>query len=543
MVAVNTSRLNIEILGDEGTVCDVTREDVQVGANMDGTEEVRASRLSIEVLGEDPKQAGVTREDVQVAGEFDGTDEVQTSRLSIEVLAEEVAQAGVTREDVMIAGQFDATGAEIQCSRVSIEVLARQGSAGPVDPLALPDDAHVFLHNWATQAKMTSSFRTSVVHSPDSGADSRRGLTLKPFRTLDLEWMICAHIDLARLERIEVALRRLTDQRFPVPIYMDQRELDAAYDAADSTIVVDTTKARFFLGQRVAIVQVDKDFVPVSFSFHIIEGKSNNSLTFEDPLGVDVAAGSLVFPMMDCEVILEVEANYQTARVPVVKITMAEAPGASQLPPLRSDNPTGAEIYNGRPIWYEEPDWVQGITKGRSRYGDRSDAGRADFVNAEGDRSRQVHKYVLTGKRDEMWNVLEFFETRRGRLRSFWHIDQDQYFETVDIDPTGTFISVAEIGDLADFQEEFEHVGIIMNDGMVYVREAVTIDQVLTVFRITMDDPIDINLDPADVARIARARLSRFESDAFTETWQHTNYMNCGVEIIEVLNEEDFPTT
>jgi hypothetical protein len=219
-----------------------------------------------------------------------------------------------------------------------------------------------------------------------------------------------------------------------------------------------------------------------------------------------------------------------------------EAPGASQLPPLKSDTPAGATNFEGRPIWFEEPDWTDGIVKGRSRQGTRSSGGRADNVSVFGPRSRQTHAYNLTGKRENTWPVLEFFETRRGTLRSFWHIDHDQYITPLQIEASGNFVNVQVIGDLADMTEEFNYLGLVMNDGTTYVRRVSTVQEVLTVFRLTLTTPLPAGLDAADVRRIARARLTRFKDDSFSESWISTGHMSCRADLIEVLNETDVST-
>lgn len=549
MVEVRISRESLEVLADEGLVGGVTRLDTQVAALSDvATGEVLVSRVVIEVLRDEAPTAGVTRLDTQVAALSDAaTGEAQVSRVVIEVLAGPLVEAGVTRLDSQVAALSNANTGEVQVSRISGEALARQGSAGPVAPLALNQDAHIFLHNWVTKAQMKTSFRNSLAKSPDTGAESRRGLSIKPTRSLTLQWQVCDTTTLQDLERIEVFLRRLTNERFQVPIYMDQQILDAAYLTSDDTILLDTSEARLFPGQRVAIVQVDACNQPTSFSFHIIDTMTNASLTFDSTLGVTVPVGSYVFPMMDCEVALDVTAEYVTAQVPRVRLTVIEAPGASQLPPLKSDLPTGAEVYGEvgdveRPIWFEEPDWSQGIKKGRKRQGKRDRGGRADFVSLEATRSVQTHDFTIHGDRSDMWKALEFFETRRGRLRTFWHIDQDQYMEVVDLDAGGTFVGVSVIGDLDDFSEEFDFVGIVMNDGQIFVRKVVTIQEILTVFRLTMDQAIALNLDVNNVNRVARARITRFVKDEFTERWDHTGHMEARISLIEALAEDTYPT-
>ena len=546
MVEVRASRLVAEVLADEGEVQAVNRVDAHILALGDNASEVQVSRVVAEVLAAEPAISATSRVDAHILALGDNPSEVLVSRIVAEVLASPDASSATSRVDTHILALGD-NPAEVQVSRIVAECLARQGSAGPVTPLALADDAWIFLHNWATKARMSTSFRTDVVTSPDSGAESRRGLNVKPFRTLDLEWTICDSEttsgvgSLEELERLEVFLRRMTDQRFQVPIYMDQQELAASYVAADDTIFITTDEGRFFPGARVAIVQLDACNQPVSFSFHIIDDMENDRLTFDTTLGVDIAAGSYVFPIMDCEVSLEVEALYETARVPSVKMTVSEAPGASQLPPLKSDTPSGAETYLDRPIWFEEPDWTRGISKGRSRHGSRNSEGRADFVSVEGDRSRQTHRFQINGTRSDMWQALEFFETRRGRLRSFWHVDQDQYFELVGIDAAGADVSISANNlDLADTVEEFDYLGLVMSDGKVYVRDVTNLLSILTVFQISLGDNLPAGLQVADVHRVARARLTRFAKDEFVETWEHTGYMSAGINIIEVLNEQDF---
>jgi len=546
MVEVRASRVVAEVLGDEGTVQAVNRVDAHVLALGDSTAQVNVSRVVAEVLATEPLIPATSRVDASVLALGDAPAQVNVSRIVAEVLAGPDAASATSRVDASVLALGDGP-AQVNVTRIVAECLARQGSAGPVTPLALADDAHIFLHNWATKARMTTSFRTDVTASPDSGAESRRGLNVKPFRTMDLEWTICDSQtvtgvnSLEDLERLEVFLRRMTDQRFQVPIYMDQQELAQGHLAAEDTILVKTDEGRFFPGARVAIVQLDFCHQPVSFTFHTIADMTNAQLTFDATLGVDVAAGSYVFPIMDCEVALEVSALYETARVPSVKLTVSEAPGASQLPPLKSDVPSGAEVFEDRPIWFEEPDWTRGITKGRSRQGTRSSEGRADFVSVEGDRSRQTHRFEINGTRETMWQALEFFETRRGRLRSFWHVDQDQYFDLVAIDAGGASVGISENTlDLADTQEEFDYIGLVMADGTVYVREVSSILAILTVYNVSLVTNLPAGLLIGDVHRVARARLTRFAKDEFVEEWEHTGYMRAGINLIEVLNETDY---
>jgi hypothetical protein len=226
--------------------------------------------------------------------------------------------------------------------------------------------------------------------------------------------------------------------------------------------------------------------------------------------------------------------------------------GASQLPPVKSDTPSGGQTFEDVPIFDYDPDWIQGIEKGRIRDGQKFRQGRTNKITTNAARSREWHKLNLTGLRGacadtaraDVWRVVEFFDTRRGRLRSFWHIDQEQVWEIESIDAGGTFIGVNEFGDFDDFEAELEGewIGLVMKDGTMYVREAVTVQQVLTVYRITVSPDLPAGLDVNDVVRIARARRSRFDKDELEERWKHSGYMGTTVEIIETLEEKNVET-
>lgn len=555
MVAVRISRESIEVGAEAPATAGVTRLDAEVAvlAKEASTDRARVSRVSIEVLARNPPVASVTRLDAEVAvlAKEASTGRALVSRESIEVGARVIKRASVTRLDSEVAILAkEASTDDVRITRISWEALAHRSASGLIEPLDLADGIEVFLHNWVDEAVLSTRYMTDISVSPTSGAESRRGLMLKPERTMTLLWQIHANdnTQLNRLDRLLVMLRKLTDERIAVPLYMDQRELAAAYSLSDSTVFFNTSQGRWFTGARVVIVQLNWQGGYGSHSFHIVESMQDDRLDFVDPIGVNVVAGSLIIPMIDCEVILEAKAKYATARNVAIKLELMEVAGASQLPPVRSDNPSGTPTHDDVPIFDYDPDWVGGIEKGRVRDGQKYQQGITSNVYRAATRSKEWHKLDLTGlracsstPRDDIWRVVEFFDTRRGRLRSFWHIDQEQLWTVEGIDAGGGFVGISEFGDFADFEAELEGgwVGLVMADGTFYVREAVTVQQVLTVYRITVDPPLPPGLDASDVVRVARARRSRFDKDELEEHWKHTGFMSTNVEIIETLAENE----
>jgi len=558
VVAVRISRESIEVGAEAPATAGVTRLDAEVAilAKETGTGRAAVSRVSIEVLARNPPVASVTRLDAEVAvlAKETGTGRAAISRESIEVGARVIKRASVTRLDSEVAILAkEASTDDVRVTRLSWEALAHRSASGRIEPLALADGIEVFLHNWVDEAVLSTRYMTDVSVSPNSGAESRRGLMLKPERTLSLLWQIHANDStlLNRFDRLLVMLRKLTDERIAVPLYMDQRELAAAYSLSASTVFLNTSQGRWFTGARVVIVQLNYQGGYGSHSFHIIESMEDDRLNFEDPIGVNVAAGSLIIPMIDCEVILEAKGKYETARNIAVKLELMEVAGASQLPPVRSDTPAETPTHDDIPIFDYDPDWVGGIEKGRVRDGQKYGQGITSRVYRAATRSKEWHKLDMTGlrscssaPRDDIWRVVEFFDSRRGRLRTFWHIDQEQLWTVDGIDAGGAFVGIDQFGDFSDFEAELEGgwIGLVMSDGTFYVREAVTVQQVLTVYRITVNPALPAGLNAADVVRVARARRSRFDKDELEEHWKHTGYMATNVEIIETLEETDVET-
>ena len=552
MVAVRITRQSSEVGASAGSPAGATRVDVEaIGSATDPSgEKVRITRQSVEVGAVNPQPRSITRVDVEAAGSATAPSSgaVQITRQSVEVGSSISPRAGVLRADVEAVGSATAPSAgAVQVTRQSGEVVGRRGASGVVVPLALNDDAELFLHDWADQVTLRSAYLTDVSISPISASEARRSLKIKPERSMDVVWRQSStefdENDLSRLDRLYVFLRRLTGARYAVPLYPDQRVLSAAYLTTDSTIFLDTTRGRWFQGARIAIVRLNISGSYKGHSFHTILSKQDDRLTLSATLGVAVPAGSIVVPTIDCETALEVSWKAEQGCLAEVTLTVDEVPGASALPPTRTDVPRGAQTHRDVPILDVTPDWSSGVGAGRSRPGQEFRSGRARAVATFGDRSRATSDERFTNERPSYWKLVEFFDTRRGRGRTFWHVDHEYLWTVVALDPS--FISVSEFGDFADFQEELQNaqVGLEMSDGTFYVRDVLTVEHVSTVYKINVDPTLPSGLSPASVLRVARARRVRFVDDVMTEVWTHAGLAETEFKMIEALNEEDAETS
>jgi len=548
MVSARISRQSAEVVSTTEQKVGVHRLDAEVAgrAAEASAGSVLVSRQSVEVVGKFAATVNVSRLNAEVAGAATTASGgfVQISRQSAEVVVSNNASALVSRLNAEVAGLAAAASTgSVLVSRQSVEAVARRGSAGTVVPLALANDSEIFLHDWADQAILRSSYLTDISTSPSTAAESRRSLALKPERSLELVWRQTKEEfdenDFSRLDRLFVFLRRITDQRFQAPLVMDQRELNQAYLSTDDTIFFDTSRGRWFPGARIVIVQLDFCGRYESKSFHTIDDLEDDRLILSAQLGVDVKSGSVVIPVIDCEVSLEAEMRLLNGCLGEVSITVNEIAGTSQLPPTRSDIPAGMASFNGYPILDVDPDWSDGVKIGRSRSGIEFRSGRSRGVSIYGFRSAQTHELSFVNERPEYWNLVELFDTRRGRARSFYHIDHDHLLTPVSISTVN--VEVEEFGDLTDFKEEFEggFVGIKMRNGDHYVREAVTIQLLGGAYRITVSPALPAGLQIGNVVQIARARYSRLDSDEMEERWFHTGLADTSLKIRETLEEKN----
>lgn len=541
MVAIRISRQSVEVASAADGQASARRIDIEVAASATEASSgaARVSRVAVEVLSAAPPRAASTRLDVEVAAlAVEGsTGACLISRQSVEILSSPLRRASATRLDIEIAAQAaEPSAGAVGVSRQTIEALIARGAAGLVVPLPLAAGIEVFMHNWADAVQLTSSFTNDIVHSPTTGAESRLGLTEKPARSMRIRWQTD---DVARLDRLYVMLRKLTNERIAVPLYCDQRELHTDHSSASTTVVFDTSKGRWFAGARVVVVRLSASGSYQSHSFHTITEVDSAFLVLDVALGTDAPAGSVILPMMDCEVVMSAELKKATARNSMLTLEVSEVPGPSALPPTKADTPTGAQTFEGVPIFDMEPNWQSGIVKGRSRQGRIYQQGLGVVVNAHAERSRDRVAFDLLGKRDDIWRAVEFFDTRRGSLRSFWAIDHEQIWTVAQIDAGGGFVGISALGDFDDFKAELEGgwLGLVMRDGTVYVRDVPTVQEILTVYRCTLGTALPAGLSASDVVRVARGRRVRYAKDEQVEEWFHTGVMGLRVEFIEVLEE------
>jgi sRNA-binding carbon storage regulator CsrA len=542
MVFVRVHRHAIEVLAKAPVKAATFRQEIEVAIQDDGTGQVDVHRHGVEVLAKFPDTAQVSRQEIEVAVQDDGTGQVDVHRHSVEVIAKAPSKVATNRQEIEVAVQDLGTGGLVQVHRHGIEVLARR-AVPPITPLTYPTGLDFFLHNWVANVDMETRYLTDITRSPTTLAEERRGLLQRPQRLLKTRWL---HGSKAEVGRLLHNLRRLTEDNLMAPLYQDTVVVTTS-GTGQANIYGDFRYRRFYDGGRVAVFTQ----APTSESLKLaadvdvyqIEAVYADRIEVERNLDQAYANNTwFIVPLMDLEIMLKPKVTQLTDDTAEVALTLNEVVGKNALPPSSTGGvPDGWQQQLGLPVFEINPDWADGITTTYHRYGQRRVEGRKPVVVTNGDRYVQQQDFKLKLEREDYWHVMNLFDSRRGRLDTFWEVDQEFLWTVVDTDPTFIDVTPPTDGIFSEFQSEFtDHCGIVMNDGTVYIREVFSISDTGS-WRITLaaGNPLPDPIDVTQIKRFSRARVKRFDQDSIPESWHTTELVDVEFTTIEVLNETE----
>ncbi len=549
MVDARVTRLTTEVLADAPNSAGVTRQGIQTALALPGANSAAVAsvvRFASEVLAAFPDRVGVTRQGIQSALALPGANSAAIAsvvRFAQEILAQTPPQVAVTRQGIQAALALPGvnSAAVMRVARMSFEALAR--GFIPMTTFSIPANFELFLHNWARLSKLESAYDTIISPAAESLSEERTGLLQKPYRSLTCQWEVKGDVE---ANTFLVEMRRLVDETSVAPLYGDVAETTQSAVATDTTVFGDFSRGRFFQNGPVAIVRLRRtkagDVSEIAgVEYKTIATPFDNKLELTAGLDNGFSAGNaIVIPLMQVHPQTELEITLRTNNLIQVTATFDEIYGATALPPTASDLPGGFDSYLNHPILSTVPQWANGVKMRHKREGSQDSLGRGRVVYQRGARHRVIHELLFQEDREGAWDIIRFFDTRRGRLLPFWVIDFENVFDVVGIN--SSFTSVSPNGDLTDFQDEMEFFGIIFKDGTAAVRQATSIQDVASIWRLTMDSPLPVGKTHTDVECFGRARLCRMRDDALGEEWTTSGVCSLRVPVTELLAEGEVTT-
>lgn len=428
------------------------------------------------------------------------------------------------------------TVADLKIQAFYGEILARRGPAPPV-PLTAPTGLDFFVHNWATEITIRTAYQTDIIQAQTTLTEERRALWSRPIRTLRSRWL---QNDPEWISKLVATLRRIPNERLTLPLYQDQMEVTAS-SAASDTIYCDTTNRRLFVGQRVAVLKLNKDRSRVDTTdLRLVTYMEADHIVLDSTTSFAISeVGTIVMPMIDTEANLESAIDYIAEHVGDASLELTEVVGPSALPSLGNHILNTMQFFNDYPIWNFAHDWSTPLRTRFVRDGRKFTQGRGTIVDAQGDRHRTAFTYKIGPfERDEFFPFVRFFDYCQGRLRPFWVIDQENNWTLDAINGGGTFLDIEPLEDFDDFAAGMDFIGLVLADGTRVVAQVDDVEDLGSVYRLTLNEAVT-GFAATDVVQIARARLCRFNTDEMTEVWTTDGIATASIELIEVLEEQD----
>ncbi len=541
MVAVRVSTVGVEVATESPPQAQVNRQTSETVVDQAGSAAVViVSTVGAEVAAAVLGGARVNRLTPEAVVDQAGSGAVViVSTVGVEVAGQCPPQVAVNRLTPETVVDDAGAGATVIVSTVGIEIAALSGVLGPT-PLALAAGLDAFMHNWATEVEMETSFETDVSRSRETGAEERRGLMERPERVVTVRWL---QQDVAAIDRLVTTLRRMTGTNIQLPLYQDMSLV--TQDSTSTTLWVAAATRRYFNQGRVVVFpSAGQIFLSSALQILEIDTPFPDRLTLDagTPISGTLTAGDFACaPYIDLEIHLEPKVQMRSIRVGDVVLEAREFKGKSSLPPVVVGLPAGWEIELDRPVFEIAPDEAGGVATSYRRYGALQKQGRKQRTFVEGTRYNQVQEYDLLLDRQDFSRVLTFFESRKGRLNAFWTVDREFIWTVIDTDPT--FIDVSPLGVFADFDDLWTEqniaAGIVMNDGTIFLRQINTVQDQGGTWRLTLvAGPTLPTIDVSQIQRFARARLTRFDQDAMTERWASINVCRLRLRTVEVQQEK-----
>lgn len=508
---------------------------------------LEVARLSFEVLANVPPQASTTRFVTEVLHDIqpDSAAALAVARLNLEVLGALPPLVATTRfvTEVLHDIQPDPAGA-MEVARVNFEVLARrfiQLQACPV-----PAFWRLFAHNWISSFKLETRYKTAISRGANSLSEDRTQLWERPRRTLKIRWSEKGLANKQNLMDLIQTIREFKTNDWMVPLAPYETCLVTGGLLGAGVINADFTKGPFFKGGRVAIIKTLGDRGDVQTAEGVLAGVhlttlglrlSDTQFEIIDTLPFDVFANtSYIVPLVCVHPRLLDTIKQHHHRLWDLTLEFEEVGGPTAIPPSATDLPPNFDVYRNIPILRPRHDYTNPLNIEILQEGEQIDIGRGKGTFFRGATQRIKHRIKMLEEHAIGWDYIRFFDTRRGRLRAFWMIDQENLFEIVDVE--AAFIDVQKLGDFTAFQKDLQFFGFMMKDGTCFVREIVTIDD-LSSWRLTVVDVLPTGLVVTDIVLAGRARPTRMIEDTLDERWHHTGALQLEVRTISLLEEKD----
>lgn len=431
----------------------------------------------------------------------------------------------------------------VRLTRQIIETLGI--NPGRVEPQSFITDLGtyfppVYEPDWTNRIEFTTSWQTAISQSPLTGTEERHSLKTRPTREISFS---TSSMSQAGSMQLQMSTFQLMNARTPMPIYCDLTTLVRAVGTSATEIECYTLHKRFFSGQRALVVKRDFSRFDISgvnsygFYIDIKEVALDRLIVEQGAVLVPLDGTELLFPCMDVHPLLKQDGTLYSDFYTSARVTALEIDGNSTLPPSWQGE-IGAyhDYYEGYPIFKIEPNYATSVKQSYFRPGKEFRSGRSTQVASYSDLPSIALEYSeFNTSRREAWDLLRFFDSRRGAAEAFWAIQPLTSWKYI----TTTDTSVqAEGFDYLDVTKKYiKHIGIETTEGDLYVKAIDDITEASS--RFTIDFSSDRFTVVPNIRRVSPAWLCRFDDDSLTQKWDTDRIETSTVKIMGLRNEQE----
>jgi len=402
-----------------------------------------------------------------------------------------------------------------------------------------------FLQNWISRVRLTSAYATQIEQSrslsPTAAiSEERIGLRSRPVRSIDTAWL---GVKRAETFRMVLALMRLgQDETTKWPIYCDQAITTAS--SSGTTINCPTSNRRFFVGRDVLIFHLGDDGRPTQPEFRTVSAIGGSTLTLGSALDHTHPARSFVFPCLTADPSLAQGMRLYTDHVAAFDGAVLEhdedplpastGAGGSAGAFGSQSSAANTEADSGTPVFAVEANWQTEVRQVIARDGARLEIGRGGAIVRQNSRPRFEYEFSLRlFSRADVFSVVKFFDSRRGRLLPFWLLSPLTFWKATAV-ASGS-VTVEAAGSTSDIADFVSYIGVRLKDGTIHIRKLASVTDVGD-FRLNITGTFS-GFVLSDIDRVTIANFVRFGEDSVTEEWFTDEVADIRLRFVEVLND------
>ena len=401
------------------------------------------------------------------------------------------------------------------------------------------DLAYIPLVDWTAGVEIASSYNTRVSGTL-SVAEQRRQLKDRPRRSQRVFLKTMTREDTYKASTL---LMRMAQQPFLMPVYPDRFRLQADITTSDNAITLPNADgySRFYSGQRVLIASIDSARRYTSWERAVIDTVVGDTITMTANFGANYSAGSVIFPLMECQLAFNSSMSMVTDSHAEGQITGIERVGNMGILPYTTpgSNPPSFDVTSdGLPILDLQQAWNLENDFGVLREGGYSGSGNAEVATTYGTYPLWTWRVSIRSlNRENAFKLIEFFDSRAGRCYPF--VMLHPMHEIADVQSIGASDIVARLNYPYDHFDYRPRIYVKLYDGTVQVRNVSSVVAGAQDTTINVDTPWSPTFTASEIKRASFATTARFDSDELIQQWRTDGMMDSGITVRQLINEQD----